>query len=85
MEIQGIRLIRFTWPGAISIQKNNAQKRNDADGELQKVSGRCLILCSDHYVISLRIPFIKITMQTIDKLAGICPGSLYMCVYFDLA
>jgi hypothetical protein len=25
-----------------------------ADGKLQKVSGRCLILCSDHYVFSLR-------------------------------
>jgi general stress protein CsbA len=35
----------------------------------QNVSGRCLILCSDHYVFSLRIPFIKITMQTIDKRA----------------
>ena len=26
-------------------------------------------MCSDHYAFSLRIPFIKITMQTIDKLA----------------
>jgi hypothetical protein len=50
-------------------RKFHAQKRNDADGKLQKVSGRCLILCSDHYVFSLRIPFIKITMQTIDRLA----------------
>jgi hypothetical protein len=31
-------------------------------------------------LFSLRIPFIKITMQTIDKLAGIWPGSLYICV-----
>jgi len=30
------------------------QLRNDADGKLQKVSGRCLILCIDHYVFSLR-------------------------------
>jgi hypothetical protein len=28
------------------------------------------MLCSDHYVFSLRIPFIKITLQTIDKLAA---------------
>ena len=28
-----------------------------------------LNLCSDHYVFSLRIPFINITMQTIYKLA----------------
>jgi hypothetical protein len=61
--------MRFTWPGGNSIHKNNAQQRNDADGKLQKVSGRCLILCSDHYVFSLRIPFIKITMQTKDKLS----------------
>ena len=32
----------------------NVQLRNDADGKLQKVSGRCLILSSDHYVFSLR-------------------------------
>jgi hypothetical protein len=46
---------------------------------------RCLILCSDHYVFNLRIPFIKITMQTIDKLAGISPGSLslYICEPFN--
>ena len=48
MEIQRIRLIRFTWPGENFIHKNN-----DTDGKLQ-VSGRCLILCSDHYVFSLR-------------------------------
>ena len=36
---------------------------------MQTENYRCLILCSDHYVFSLRIPFIKITMQTIDKLA----------------
>ena len=50
MEIQRIRLIRFTWPGENFIHKNN-----DAEGKLQKVSGRCLILSSDHYVFSLRI------------------------------
>ena len=49
MEIQRIKLIRFTWPGENSIHKNN-----DADGKLQKVSGWCLILSSDHYVFSLR-------------------------------
>ena len=48
MEIQRIRLIRFTWPGENSIHKNN-----DAEGKLQ-VSGQCLILSSDHYVFSLR-------------------------------
>ena len=32
----------------------NVQLRSDADGKLQKVSGRCLILSSDHYVFSLR-------------------------------
>ena len=32
----------------------NVQLRNDADGKLQKVSWRCLILSSDHYVFSLR-------------------------------
>ena len=32
----------------------NVQLRNDADAKLQKVSGRCLILCIDHYVFSLR-------------------------------
>ena len=32
----------------------NVQLRNDADGNLQKVSGWCLILSSDHYVFSLR-------------------------------
>jgi hypothetical protein len=30
------------------------QLRKDADERLQKVSGRSLILCSDHYVFSLR-------------------------------
>jgi hypothetical protein len=30
------------------------QLRNDADGKLQKVSGRGFILCIDHYVFSLR-------------------------------
>ena len=49
MEIQRIRLIRFTWPGENSIYKNN-----DADGKLQKFGGQCLILSSDHYVFSLR-------------------------------
>ena len=39
------------------------QLRNDADGKLQKVGGRCLILCSDHYVFSLKIPFTKIAVQ----------------------
>ena len=52
------------YPGENSIHKNN-----DADGKLQKVSGRCLILSSDHYVFSLRISFIKISMQTINKRA----------------
>jgi hypothetical protein len=52
------------------MQTIDVQLRNDADGKLQKVSGWRLILCSDHYVFSLRIPFIKITMQTIDKRAG---------------
>ena len=46
--IYGDRLIRFTWPGENSIHTNN-----DADRKLQ-VSGRCLILSSDHYVFSLR-------------------------------
>ena len=27
-------------------------QNNDADGKLQKVSGRCLILSSDHYVFN---------------------------------
>jgi hypothetical protein len=36
------------WPGENSIHKNN-----DAEGKLQKVSGRCLILSSDHYIFSL--------------------------------
>ena len=49
MEIQRIRLIRFTWP-----EENYIHKNNDADGKLQKVSGRCLSLNSDHYVFSLR-------------------------------
>ena len=31
----------------------NVQLRNNADGKLEKVSGRCLILSSDHYVFSL--------------------------------
>ena len=47
MEIQRIRLKRFTWP-----IKNSIHKNNDADGKLQKVSGRRLILSSD--VFSLR-------------------------------
>ena len=47
MEIQRIRLIRFTLPGENSIHKNN-----DADEKLQEVSGRCLILSSDHYVFN---------------------------------
>ena len=64
MEIQRIRLIRFTWTGENSFHKNNAQQRNDADGKLQKVSERCLMLCSEHYIFSVRIPFIIITMQT---------------------
>jgi hypothetical protein len=35
--------------------KMKAQKtRSDADGKLQKVSGQCLILSSDHYIFSLR-------------------------------
>ena len=34
--------------------ENSIHKNNDADGKLQKVSGRCLILSSDHYVFSLR-------------------------------
>ena len=42
------------WPVENSIPKNNERRRNDADGKLQKVSGRCLILSSDHYVFSLR-------------------------------
>jgi hypothetical protein len=41
------------WPVENSIPKNNDRRRNDADGKLQKVSGRCLILSSDHYVFSL--------------------------------
>ena len=49
MEIQRIRLIRFTWPG-----ENSIHTYNDTDRKLQKVSGRCLILSSDHYVVSLR-------------------------------
>ena len=42
------------WPVKIPFIKITMQLRNDADGKLQKVSGRCLILCSDHYVFSLR-------------------------------
>jgi len=55
------------------------QLRSDADGKLQNVSGRCLILCSDHYVFSLRIPFIQITVQIrndadgkLQKVSGRC-------------
>ena len=32
----------------------NVHLRNDADEKIQKVSGRCLILSSDHYVFNLR-------------------------------
>ena len=42
------------WPVENFIPKNNDRRRNDADGKLQKVSGRCLILSIDHYVFSLR-------------------------------
>ena len=38
------------WPVKNSIHKITMQSRYDADGKLQKVSGRCLILCRDHYV-----------------------------------
>jgi hypothetical protein len=39
----------------IDYTKNNVQLiRNDADEKLQKVNGRCLNLCIDHYVFSLR-------------------------------
>ena len=48
------------------IPKNN-DRYKAIQSKLQKVRGRCLILCSGHYVFSLRIPFIKIKMQTIDK------------------
>jgi hypothetical protein len=33
----------------------NVQLRKYSDGKLQKVSGRCLILSSDHYVFSSKI------------------------------
>ena len=52
-----MRLIRFTGQWKIPFLKitvEGVQLRNDADGKLQKVSGRCLILSSDHYVFSLR-------------------------------
>ena len=62
MEIQRIRLIRFTWSGENSIHKNN-----DAEGKLQKVSGRCLTLSTDHYVFSLRT-FTKVRQtQFVEK------------------
>ena len=48
-----INTLYLARTGENSIHKNNAQWRNDADGKLQ-VSGRCLILCIDHYVFSLR-------------------------------
>ena len=51
MEIQKIRVIRFIWPGENFIHKNNDA---EAEGKLQKVSGWCLLLSSDHYVFSLR-------------------------------
>ena len=62
MEIQRIRLIRFTWPGEYTIHKNN-----DADGKLQKVSGWCLIVSSDHYVFSLRTPKKVCQAQFVEK------------------
>ena len=55
----------------------NVELRNDADGKLQKVSGRCLILSSDHYVFSLRtskkvrqtqfVEKIQLLFQVIDQ------------------
>ena len=61
MEIQRIRLIRFTWPGENTIHKNN-----DADGKLQ-VSGWCLIVSSDHYVFSPRTPKKVCQAQFVEK------------------
>ena len=69
----------FYWPVKNSINKITMQLRSDADGKLQKVSGRCLILCSDHYVFSFIIPLIKITVQLrndadgkLQKVSGRC-------------
>jgi len=70
MEILRIRLIRFTWLVENFIHKNNMQLiRNDADGKLQKVSGWCLILSSDHYFFSLKLPRKSVKHSSWEKLS----------------
>jgi hypothetical protein len=54
----------------------NLQLRNDSDGKLQKVSERCLILSSDHYVH-------KNNLQTIDKRALTkIRSDTFWCIHF---
>ena len=46
----------------------NVQLRNDADGKLQ-VSGWCLILSSDHYVLALELPRKSVKHSSWKKLS----------------
>ena len=80
MEIQRTRLIRFTWPGENSIHKNN-----DADGKLQKVSGRCIIiyLVTITY-LALELPRKSVKRSSWKTLSYCCFGSVLTQLHYKL-
>ena len=70
MEIQRIRLIRFTGQWKIAFLKitiEGVQLRNDADGKLQKVSVRCFILFLENNLVTVKQLQISNIVQKCSK------------------